>query len=540
MFSEIWGSKSETYEGINDHDEKINKSDNQPNDNEDELKWIDNDQKYAIAMGNKIVEISKEIMKIIEENYDLLCIDKDFKIEKFDKYKSFSKLSGEVIAEKQMISTIENDLTSLKRQLEELKSWCNRLKNQVKVELGSNIIEKAKEVVQFIERKYHILCLNTDFLQKDFTEIQMIAESDNETITENLSYKNMKSKTTEMDNQLKTLQELYEQVKKQILSKTIFIIIMVGHNYSTQIESFLSQINDSKLKEEYNDKYVLIIDKMLKEYSITRDRVNCRNIFLNFYKEIALLIQIQQELNLAYKTVDKYNKKPNNPQKMYLSEKNYIDVSEYELKVCELLLIGNFESLAKEATKKTETRIISVPGIDQYSKPITKNVRKTETKIIPNHYKLNPELFFEKNAEIFCHMLTSYNSDTFIISMEVFIEKLKNNQIKDNSDKIIKTYNIGLSMEKEFIVFLIVNLYRIKDNKKINAYNYIQKKLKSNKVDLKILFIMLDMKSLDETGCYDNLINYQISLMTPEEKEMFYKYLNVSHTKQITRDTKVK
>ena len=89
MFSEIWGSKSETYEGINDHDEKINKSDNQPNDNEDELKWIDNDQKYAIAMGNKIVEISKEIMKIIEENYDLLCIDKDFKIEKFDKYKSF-------------------------------------------------------------------------------------------------------------------------------------------------------------------------------------------------------------------------------------------------------------------------------------------------------------------------------------------------------------------------------------------------------------------------------------------------------------------
>ena len=95
-------------------------------------------------------------------------------------------------------------------------------------------------------------------------------------------------------------------------------------------------------------------------------------------------------------------------------------------------------------------------------------------------------------------------------------------------------------MEKEFIVFLIVNLYRIKDNKKINAYNYIQKKLKSNKVDLKILFIMLDMKSLDETGCYDNLINYQISLMTPEEKEMFYKYLNVSHTKQITRDTKVK
>ena len=125
-------------------------------------------------------------------------------------------------------------------------------------------------------------------------------------------------------------------------------------------------------------------------------------------------------------------------------------------------------------------------------------------------------------------MLNSYNCQKFISSMNSFINKLKNNQIKDQSNEVIQTRNIGLELENEFLMFLLVNLYKLHLYHQREIYYLLKNKMVSTDVDLEMLFVMLAMKPNNKNNNYFQLIEHQIGLMTDKQQNVFSKYLNVS------------
>lgn len=537
MFNEIWGSKKETYEGINDHDEELHDEKQRLEELEQETARIladielialeEEELKKEKAAG-VMLQKSHELLKFIDEHFEYLSLVSEFKRENYKQIELYSKMSIEEIKQNKMVEEVWRIIDEIEHSLEIVKQQSDDGKSikEQKIKISNELITKIIELKHFVEQKRDVLDLNSNFNENDVNDILMLLELNEDEIIESYTYSDIEGLLMKLDMQLGELRGLYDSTVSQVLRYEGFISTVIGVNFVNDIQLFLKEIENPKLREEYNDKYLLVLDAIFKEYSKSRDRVVCREMFIEFYDEVDLLMQMQTSLFSAKDIIDRYDKKEKNSQKLYLNKNNCIDVSVDMLP--ELLMKGDFDVLIQDAKTIPSQRIVQYPTIDKNGEQILIPVRREEKKVISSSYQLNPKEFIEKNAEVFCYMLNSYNCQKFISSMNSFINKLKNNQIKDHSNEVIQTRNIGLELESEFLMFLLVNLYKLHLYHQREIYYLLKNKMVSTDVDLEMLFVMLAMKPNNKNNNYFQLIEHQIGLMTDKQQNVFSKYLNVS------------
>ena len=409
------------------------------------------------------------------------------------------------------------------------------------LKLSSELIEKAKKIKKLIDdnKMLFISDPNNKLDQNSIHKINLFANTTPEKMTESQTYEvilNNNKKLIDLENVLNSWIEKSKEeqdVKKQKNIENEFnsyITVNGLKNSIYQCEKLISQVEDVSLKHNFNEKYQEVYNEMVSEFIQTHQVLNTRQNFINLINELRVNNSLQDGLKKADISYSSYNALTDvndNHKILYLDDEHKLDLDALsDLQICEFFANDNFDEIIKTEQKISERRIMNKPGQLQVNGeqflPSNKVIRKEKT--IPSSLGLNVKKFIQNNANLFMSILNKEASNNFLHAMNIFINRLKNNQIKDVTGKVINTNSLGTEFEKEFLKFLLVNLHNIEKTQSNAIINYCEELLSNNVLDSDIFALCLKLKN-GNPELYDKTLNAQVVNLDENKKNLLVNFI---------------
>lgn len=413
---------------------------------------------------------------------------------------------------------------------------------QDRLKLSRELIERAKKIKKLIDDNQILLTSvpNNKLNQDSIYKINLLSNTIPEKMAKAQTYdvildndKKLIDTESILNGWIEELKEKQELTKQKNIENEFNSYITTSglQNSIYQCMGLISRVEDDSLKQNFNEKYQEVYNEMVSEFIQTHQVLNTRYNLGNLINELKVNNSLKDGLKNADVSYSNYNATPDmngNYKTLYLDGEHKLDLDTFtDLQVCEFFANDNFDEIIKTNQKINERHIIKEPGQLQVNgEPISPSnmiIRKEE--IISPSLGLDVKKFISNNANLFMNILNKEACDNFLYAMNIFINRLKNNQIKDGTGKDINTNSLGTEYEKEFLTFLLVNLPNVEKTQSNTIINYCEGLLSNNILDSDIFALCLKLKN-SNPELYDRTLNAQVVSLDENQKSLIVSFIN--------------